>query len=78
MVEKKRGMPWRKRKKGYGKKRQINRVVMEELQETVSRDGYFFESLNIFIGTFCLFANTFQDFLKPFHYPKQYKLLFAS
>jgi hypothetical protein len=49
-------------------KRKIIRVVMEE--ETVSRDGYFFESLIIFIGTFCLFADTFQDFSKAFslHY----------
>jgi hypothetical protein len=67
------GLLWRQRKKVFNprdmEKRNINRVVMEELQETVSRDGYFFESLIIFIGTFCLFADTFQDFSKAFSLP---------
>jgi hypothetical protein len=35
------------------------------------RDGYFFESLNILISTFCVCADSFQDLPKSSHYPKQ-------
>jgi hypothetical protein len=35
----------------------------------VSRDGYFFEDLNILISTFCVCADGFQGLSKGFHYP---------
>ncbi len=35
---------------------------------TVSRDGYFFEGLNILISTFCVCADSFQGFSKAVHY----------
>ncbi len=36
---------------------------------TVSRDGYFFEGINILISTFCVCADGFQGISKAFHYP---------
>ncbi len=44
----------------------------------VSRDGYFFEGLNILISTFCVCADGFQDLSKVIHYPIQLYFLFAS
>jgi hypothetical protein len=45
----------------------------------VSRDGYFFEGLNILISTFCVCADSFQGILKASHYPIQLlTFLFAS
>jgi hypothetical protein len=41
---------------------------------TVSRDGYFFEGLNILFSTFCLCADGFQGLSKAFHYLVQYHL----
>jgi hypothetical protein len=38
---------------------------------TVSRDGYFFECLNILISTFSKWADGFQGLSKAFHYPIQ-------
>ncbi len=38
---------------------------------TLSRDGYFFEGLNILISTFCECADDFQGLSKAFHYPVQ-------
>jgi hypothetical protein len=37
----------------------------------VSRDGYYFEGLNILISTFCVCADGFQGISKAFHYPIQ-------
>jgi hypothetical protein len=41
------------------------------IKGTVSRDGNFFEVLNILISTFCVCANGFQGLSKIFHYPIQ-------
>jgi hypothetical protein len=38
---------------------------------TVSRDGYFFEGINILISTFCVCAEGFQGLSETFHYPIQ-------
>jgi hypothetical protein len=38
------------------------------LKGTVSRDGYFFEGLNILISTVCVCADGFQVLLKAFHH----------
>jgi hypothetical protein len=46
-----------------------NRTIV--LKGTVSRDGYFFEGLNILISTFCVCAEGFQDLSNAFHYPLQ-------
>ncbi len=43
--------------------------LLVSVNGTVSRDGYFFEGLNILIGTFCVFTDGFQRFSKAFHYP---------
>jgi hypothetical protein len=47
--------------------------IVNKLKGTVSREGYFFEGLNILIGTltFCVCADGFQGLLKAFHYPVQ-------
>ncbi len=41
----------------------------EDLKETVPRDGYFFEGLNILISIFCVGVDGFQGLSKAFHYP---------
>jgi hypothetical protein len=41
------------------------------LKGTVSRDGYFFDGLNILISTFCVCADGYQGLSKAFHYPVQ-------
>ncbi len=38
------------------------------IKGTVSRDGYFFEGLNILISSFCVCAEGFQDLSQSFHY----------
>jgi hypothetical protein len=62
----------------------MNSLVFFETRQvlngTVSRDGYFFEGLNISISTFCVCDDGFQGLSKDFHYPIQIllQLLFAS
>jgi hypothetical protein len=49
------------------------------LKGTVSRDGHFFEVLNILISTFCVCADGFQGLSKTFHCTVQLlTFLFAS
>ncbi len=42
------------------------------LKGTVSRDGYFFEGLNVLLRTFWVCADGFQGLSKAFHYPLQF------
>ncbi len=42
-------------------------LSVETLKGTVSRDGYFFNGLNILIGTFCVCADGFQGLSKAFN-----------
>ncbi len=41
------------------------------IKGTMSRDGYFFEGLNILISTFCASADDFQGLSEALHYPIQ-------
>ncbi len=45
--------------------------VLTFLKGTVSKDGYFFECLNILISSFHVCADGFQGLSKAFHYPIQ-------
>jgi hypothetical protein len=45
--------------------------VLMPFKGTVSRDIYFFEGLNILIGTFCECDDGFQDLSKHFYCPKK-------
>jgi hypothetical protein len=50
-----------------------------DFKGTVSRDGYFFDSLNILISTFCVCDDGFQCVLKSFSLPyTNIKFLFSS
>ncbi len=46
------------------------------IKGTVSRDGYFFEGLNISISPFCVCADSFQGLSKAFHCPIQLFICF--
>ncbi len=46
-------------------------LYQSNVKGTGPRDGYFFESLNILISTFCVCADGFQGLSKAFHYPVQ-------
>jgi hypothetical protein len=46
-------------------------VSYKVFKRTASRDGYFFQGLNILIVTFCVCADGFQGISKAFHYPVQ-------
>jgi hypothetical protein len=45
--------------------------VLKPAKRTVSRNGYFFEGINILISTFCVCADGFQGLSKAFRYPIQ-------
>jgi|LakMenEpi03Aug12_release.lakeMendotaPanAssembly.Ray.scaffolds.fasta_scaffold2065806_1 hypothetical protein len=43
-------------------------LLLDTVKGTVSRDGYFFEGLNILISFFCLLADDFQGLSNTFHH----------
>ncbi len=44
----------------------------------MSRDGYFFEGLNILIRIFCVCADGFQGLPKAFHYPYNFLVVYFT
>ncbi len=60
--------PWKNSTVGH----YMHQCIKTAFKVTVSRDGYFFEGLNILISTFCVCDDAFQGRSKAFHYPLQF------
>jgi hypothetical protein len=64
---------------GSDPKTAVRRHTRCDFKGTVTRDGYFFDSLNILISTFCVCDDGFQCVLKGFSLPyTNINFLFAS